>query len=94
MTLLWKSFCEAVCWHIICRKPVYSNASSLNLLPQPVLVDIDVVKLRGKLLVLLDQESNHLQVITVDCELMTWTESNVFEESTPPNRLFCSVGKS
>ncbi len=94
MPLSWESFCKIVYWHIIYGKPVNSNMSSLNLLPQPMLVDINVAKLRGKLLVLLGQESNRLQVITVDCKLMTWAESNVLEELTPLNHLLCSIGKS
>ncbi len=31
--LSWKSFRKTICWHIIRREPVNSNASSLNLLP-------------------------------------------------------------
>ena len=42
VTLARQCLCKTICWHIIRREPIDLNSPSLNLLPQPMLVDIDV----------------------------------------------------
>jgi hypothetical protein len=59
-----------------------------------VLVDVDMPKLRVKLLVLLGQEPDCLAVVAMNNQLMAGIESKVSEETLPPVCLFCCLGKS
>jgi hypothetical protein len=64
--LIRKDLCHAVSRHLVCRLLVYVEAILLNLLANPVLVDINVFKLSAKLVLLLRNYAYSLLVVTLN----------------------------
>jgi hypothetical protein len=62
--LLRKDLCHAVSGHLVRRLLVYVEAILLDLLANPVLVDINVFKLSAKLVLLLCNYAYSLLVVT------------------------------
>jgi hypothetical protein len=65
MLLSRKDLRHAVSRHLGCRPLVYVEAVLLNLLADPVLVDINVFKLSAKLVLLLCDYAHSLLVVTL-----------------------------
>jgi hypothetical protein len=61
-----KDLCHAVSRHLICRPLVYVKAVLLDLLADPVLVDIDVFELSNKLVLLLRDYAHSLLVVALN----------------------------
>jgi hypothetical protein len=61
-----KHLCYTVSRHLVCRLLVYVEAILLNLLANPVLVGIDVLKLSAKLIYLFCNYAYSLLVVTLD----------------------------
>jgi hypothetical protein len=62
--LSWKDLRYAVSRHLVRGLPMYVEAALLDLLANPVLVDIDVFKLSAKLVLLLRDYAYSLLVVT------------------------------
>jgi hypothetical protein len=67
MLLSSKDLCHAIGWHIVSINPLNVQAAYLNLLLYPGLMDINVLKLRIQLVLLLCRNTNSLLVVTPKC---------------------------
>jgi hypothetical protein len=63
------------------------NVACLSFLPEPVVMDIDVTKLRDELAYVLFHKTKRLCVVTLDLDKVTWLKLNASEEASPPIRL-------
>jgi fumarate reductase subunit C len=66
MIITRKYLCYTVGWHLVCRLLLYVEAILLDLLADPVLVDINVLKLSAKLIHLFCNYAYRLLVVTLD----------------------------
>jgi hypothetical protein len=67
MLLLSKDLCHAIGWHIVSLNPFYVQVAGLDLLLYSGLMDINVLKLRIQLILLLHRNTNSLLVVTPKC---------------------------
>jgi hypothetical protein len=74
-----KHLLYAVSWHLVRGLPVYVEAILLDLLADPVLVDINVFKLSAKLVQLLYDYAHSLLVVTPDNRRLVKLQRQSFE---------------
>ena len=62
---LWQQLCKSISWHLVCFDPLNVDASSTRFekLTEPVLLDIDVLKLGGHIGILVIDNSYSLKIV-------------------------------
>jgi hypothetical protein len=83
MLLSSKDLCHAVGWHIVSVNPLDVQAAGLNLLSYPGLMDINVLKLRVQLVLLLCRNTNSLLIVTPKGWSFVQLKGHSLEEARP-----------
>jgi hypothetical protein len=81
--LAWKPLRHAIGWHLVCRSPLYVEAVFFDLLADPALVDVDVLKLSAQLVLLFCDYPNSLLIVTPNDRRLVELQGESVEEAAP-----------
>jgi hypothetical protein len=79
----WKNLCHAVSWHLIYGSPLYVKAVFFDLLADPALVDVDVLKLGAQFVLLFCDYPNSLLIVTPNDRRLVELQGEFIEEAAP-----------
>ena len=88
---LWQQLCKSISWHLVCFGPLNVDASGARFekLTEPVLLDIDVLKLGGHVGILVVDNSHSLKIVAENCCCFcVWEGSKLVEKATECNEFF------
>ena len=83
MLLLRKDLRHAISGHLVCGLPLYVKAILLDLLADPVLIDVDVFKLSAKLVLFLCDYAYSLLIVTPNHRRLVELQRQAFEQAAP-----------